>query len=414
LIVVSTYGEKITSLPGLATLPSYDMYSGYITLSGGANMFYWFIESANNPKTDPIVLWLNGGPGCSSLSGLLEEHGPFFPDKNLNLTLNPYSWNKVANMLYLESPAGVGYSYWPGVHAWTDNETAAINYEFISLWFKQFSQFSTNAFYITGESYAGHYVPTLAYEIYSRSSGSQASVAPQSNFKGYMVGNPSTHMTDAESSLNRYLQYHAMIPLGELGTQADGFYDPYDILVDKCRKNYLRDYIRFPHPFNNYLQGWPEKRYVPNPDVCEDNYVDAYLNSPDVRKALHASDNAGTWSVCANILYKFGTESIVPYYQTFIKSGKYHIVVFSGDADTVVNFVGTEEWIQDLKLSVVEKWGHWNYTRIDGENNPQVGGWRIKYNGIGFVTVKGAGHMVPWYQPAPALELFTQFLKGNW
>jgi len=394
------------------------MYSGYITLSGGANMFYWFIESANDPVNDPLVLWLNGGPGCSSLSGLLEEHGPFFPDASGNLVENPYSWNLVANMLYLEAPAGVGYSYWPGIHLWNDNETATLNYEFLTLWFKQFPAFSKNDFYITGESYAGHYVPTLAYEIYSRTA-SQGSVAPQSNFKGFMVGNPSTHTEDAASSLSRYLQYHGMIPLNEVGGQADGFYDPYDVLVDRCRRSFLREYIKFPHPFNNYLQDQEQdeshaKRYVPNPDVCEDNYVDAYLNRDDVRAALHASDDAGTWKVCANIPYKFGTESIIPYYETFINNTDYHIIVFSGDADTVVNFIGTEEWIIKLNLPVVEKWTSWSYSRIDGENNPQVGGWRVKYQGLGFVTVKGAGHMVPWYQPAPALELFSRYLNGEW
>ena len=205
-----------------------------------------------------------------------------------------------------------------------------------------------------------------------------------------------------------------MIPLNEVGIQASGFYDPYDILVDKCRSNQMRNYIRFPHPFNNYLESKPGKRYVPNPDVCEDDYVDAYLNDPSVRSALHASDNAGEWKVCANILYKFGTESIIPYYTTFINQTNYHIIVFSGDADTVVNFVGTEEWILDLKLPVEEKWTSWYYSRLDGENNPQVGGWRVRYDGLGFVTVKGAGHMVPWYQPAPALELFTKFLSGEW
>jgi len=184
--------------------------------------------------------------------------------------------------------------------------------------------------------------------------------------------------------------------------------------IDKCTRARMREYIRFPHPFNNYLQDLPTKKYVPNPDPCEDNYVDAYLNRDDVRSALHVSSQAGVWTVCALIIYSFGTESIIPYYQTFINNTDYHIVVFSGDADTVVNFVGTEEWILDLKLNVIDQWTAWYYSRLDSENNPQVGGWRVKYDGLGFVTVKGAGHMVPWYQPAPALELFTNFLNGDW
>jgi len=361
----------------------------------------------------PLFLWLNGGPGCSSLSGLLEENGPFSPDADGNLVENPYSWNNVANMLYLESPAGVGYSYWPGIHEWNDNKTAAANYEFLQKWFALFPQFSKNDFYISGESYAGHYIPMLSYEIYTHTA-KNPSAAPQSNFKGFIVGNPSTHMSDAESSLARYLQYHGMIPLDEFHAQADGLYDPYDILVDTCVRNKLRNYIRFPHPYNNYLQDGFKERYVPNPDPCTDDYVDAYLNNEDVKAALHASDDAGVWTVCAAIIYKFGTESMIPYYETFMNKTDYKIIVFSGDADTVVNFVGTEEWIASLGRPVSEKWSAWYYARLDGENNPQVGGWRIQYDRISFVTVKGAGHMVPWYQPAPALELFTNFLKGTW
>jgi carboxypeptidase C (cathepsin A) len=98
--------HKIVNLPGWNGT-NFDMYTGYITINNGKHMFYWFVESQGpNPANDPVVLWLNGGPGCSSLLGLMAENGPFYPDENNNLALNPYSWNLFANMLYLESPAG--------------------------------------------------------------------------------------------------------------------------------------------------------------------------------------------------------------------------------------------------------------------------------------------------------------------
>ncbi|ESQ56450.1 hypothetical protein EUTSA_v10027269mg, partial [Eutrema salsugineum] len=109
----------ITKIPGFdGTFPS-KHYSGYVTIDKehGKNLWYYFIESEKNPSKDPVVLWLNGGPGCSSMDGFVYEHGPFnFEPKKANtslplLQLNPYSWSKVSNIIYLDSPVGVGFSY---------------------------------------------------------------------------------------------------------------------------------------------------------------------------------------------------------------------------------------------------------------------------------------------------------------
>eukprot|EP01032_Pedospumella_encystans_P015354 gene15354-17568_t len=119
--------DRVTKLPGfVGDLPS-THYSGYIptgNLSGvKGQLHYWLIESTNNPSTDPIVLWLNGGPGSSSLIGLLTENGQIVTNDD-SLTnevdgvpqvfLNPYSWSSLANVIYLESPKGVGFSYCEG------------------------------------------------------------------------------------------------------------------------------------------------------------------------------------------------------------------------------------------------------------------------------------------------------------
>lgn len=111
---------------------------------------------------------MNGGPGCSSLDGFLYEHGPFRFDRsgtgnifssNDTLRSNPYSWNKVANMIYLEAPAGVGYSYsnTTADYFTNDNKTAEDNYQFLINFFESYPEFAGNDFYIAGESYAGIY-----------------------------------------------------------------------------------------------------------------------------------------------------------------------------------------------------------------------------------------------------------------
>lgn len=132
--------------------------------------------------TDPVVLWLNGGPGSSSLIGLLTENGQFrLDERSLNnitdgipqVFYNPYGWTKIANMLYLETPKGVGFSYCDsGVKECYNNDTsmAQDSYEFLVQFFNSFSEFSSNKFFITGESYAGIYIPMIMDQIRKRAS----------------------------------------------------------------------------------------------------------------------------------------------------------------------------------------------------------------------------------------------------
>jgi carboxypeptidase C (cathepsin A) len=102
--------DKVTAMPSCAPLPS-AWYSGYLTVTQTKQLHYVFIESLDKPATDPILIWFNGGPGCSSLLGMLQENGPFvIDDGETVIKPNPYPWNVRANLLYIESPAGVGYS----------------------------------------------------------------------------------------------------------------------------------------------------------------------------------------------------------------------------------------------------------------------------------------------------------------
>ncbi|KAH7554481.1 hypothetical protein JRO89_XS12G0223100 [Xanthoceras sorbifolium] len=106
--------DRITSLPGQPKV-SFQQFSGYVTVNKvvGRALFYWLTEAVHTPFSKPLVVWLNGGPGCSSVAyGASEEIGPFRINKTASgLYLNKFSWNTVANLLFLETPAGVGFSY---------------------------------------------------------------------------------------------------------------------------------------------------------------------------------------------------------------------------------------------------------------------------------------------------------------
>jgi serine carboxypeptidase-like clade 1 len=175
------------------------------------SLFYYLALSERDPAADPVVLWLNGGPGCSSFDGFVYENGPFNfePGSTLlpRLQLNPYSWSKVSNIMYLDSPAGVGMSYSLNKSDYTtgDLKTAADAHTFLLKWFELYPEFHSNPFYISGESYAGVYIPTLADEVVR---GIEKGVEPRINFKGYLIGNA---FTDVDYDFNSFVPFaHGM------------------------------------------------------------------------------------------------------------------------------------------------------------------------------------------------------------
>lgn len=130
-----------------------------------------YVESESDPQNDPVVLWLNGGPGCSSMTGKLIELGPWRVNKQGRLSWFEQRWNKKANIIFMESPACVGFSYDDdNVCATSDDETAEHNYNAMKDFFVGWPELVDNKLYITGESYAGVYVPTLSVLLANDSS----------------------------------------------------------------------------------------------------------------------------------------------------------------------------------------------------------------------------------------------------
>ena len=188
----SKQSDEIKILPGWnKTLPS-KQYSGYLTTgSGDRHLHYWFVESESSPADTPLVVWFNGGPGCSSLDGFFYEHGPFIPsDDGSTLLLRETRWSSLANMLYIEAPAGVGFSYSDSKsYSFNDDTTAEDNFNAIQDFFAMYPEYLSHKFYLTGESYAGIYVPTLAYTILKHTDAGTYTGAP---LIGIAVGNGCT------------------------------------------------------------------------------------------------------------------------------------------------------------------------------------------------------------------------------
>ena len=158
--------DRVQGLPNVVNpLPS-KWYSGYLSVTQSKALHYVLVESLNNVTTDPLLLWFNGGPGCSSMEGLFAELGPFIFDDGENIIKpNPYPWNMNASVLYIESPAGVGFSIANNTDDFKHSDISQSEDLFAGLqdFFNAFPDMRANEIYITGESYAGVYVPYLAW-----------------------------------------------------------------------------------------------------------------------------------------------------------------------------------------------------------------------------------------------------------
>ena len=181
--------DVVEALPGLDIPVSqcWKSYTGYLDVEAGTKaLFHWYHEAVDDAASKPLVLWLNGGPGCSSLGGMFTELGPYVLDAAGAVTLNPYSWNTVANVLFIEQPAGVGFSY-PNATI-DDATTASDTYEALVAFFAAHPELEGRDFYVAGESYGGHYVPNTAAAVEAGNAALEDGAA-LINLKGFMVGN---------------------------------------------------------------------------------------------------------------------------------------------------------------------------------------------------------------------------------
>lgn len=188
--------------------PDVRSYSGYINTGHGRDLFFYFFESRSEPSKDPVLTWINGGPGCSSSLGLFMELGPctIVDPSNVNGTKrNPYAWNDKANVIFLEQPIGVSFSYGKHGQTTTTTEEAAIDVQaFISIFFQTFKEFKGRDYYMSGESYGGRYLPLFASAIVDGNKALIKQGLEPVNLKGVLIGNG---LTDQFTMFPAYYTY---------------------------------------------------------------------------------------------------------------------------------------------------------------------------------------------------------------
>jgi serine carboxypeptidase-like clade 2 len=459
--------DPVEKWPGFDGLMPSNMDSGYITVDeqNDRRIFYIFVESYNDPDEDPLFIWLNGGPGCSGMFGFFTEHGPFlmnFTAQGHGLTLNPFAWANVANIIYIESPAGVGFSSSNVTSDYNtgDRRTALDSYNFLQGFLEKFPQYRKNDFWVAGESYGGHYVPELVYEIQNQNK--KATPEKVINLKGLMAGNPWTAPNleafgVVENWWNRgiisekyYLQIQENCDYEDItfwiiynvsaGSSAAEMqrvlsrklknYEDYKAMYERetGRKltksratcmNALHMTSQVEFGAVNILGVYLDvcnKGTVQLPDQfnpCHTSQMTTYLNLPEVQAALHVTAPMAypEWQPCSPVVnYNFTdtVHSVLYIYEELMKTDM-KVLVFSGDQDAIVPFTGTRKWLHALNRTIVHDTHEW----FADTNGQQVGGWATEYDRFTFTTVRDAGHMVATAQPQRALKMFRDFIKNG-
>jgi len=489
--------DKIQYLPGYGDLGNFPWYSGFLeyTLPGESTVIsthylYAKQNTTAEPETNNLLFWSNGGPGASSLMGWFTELGPIQVNDNSLLTdsylqtgiptlfHNPTSWGNFGDLLIFDAPSPVGFSYCNGDPTvdgyacgdWDDERASANNLAALKSFYQKFPELGGKDLYLSGESYAGVYIPTFARAILEDNDDNDDNDGNPIPLAGFAVGDACsgtevicgdngqgpwwdmTFMYGHHQFSNKL--YDEMIstcteealkhPTAEnpLTDECNGVLDRiYDAiggyysyaLYDDCTySNDLRRRMRGVHEKGGHASwrlsrdseraagGQQQQQQLPggalNDYVCGGTgAMELYVHHPDVKEAWHLdpdavffmSDNGDGFN------YNLTEANLMPFYRD-LAVGKWkdlgvRVLVYNGDTDPGINSFAAQNWTASMGLEEVEEQRPWTLDECK-----RMGGYVTTYEGnFEFLTIRGAGHMVPTYKPEASYEFFGRFINGE-
>lgn len=458
--------DLVTSLPGInVTLPT--IYSGYLNftslVSGTTrHVHYVLVERLTGyVTTSPLIVWMNGGPGCSGMEGLFSEIGPFLiPDESwtINNTQNPATWASAASLLFLDTPVGTGFSYDNSdpKPIYNDFNLAQDNQLAVQTFFQLYPDFKTSDLYIAGQGYSGKQVPMLGYWL----SKNVSSV----NLKGLILGNGFTDdLTLAYSSLS-FAADHALFStdLQNLTYQScqqnyfapscaftfqewisnSEYLNPFNIYgkcynasawVKSTSEEFTADFEKYKKSSSGFTRApWSAKNKVKMEERLASGYSDwtaqaddppcvwdaglyNYMNNVSVMIDLHVNTQIEFVMCNRTITNSFDFGKLTQSYSMMadLKSKGKKILYYYGDADSVVPYKDFYAWYPKVNASAPSKdWRPW-YPSNSKNALVNVGGFVTEWDNLWMVTVRNAGQMAPQDKPLEMLYVVSQFLKGK-
>ncbi|KNZ56476.1 uncharacterized protein VP01_2397g5 [Puccinia sorghi] len=387
--------------------------TGYISRDPSRFLFFWYLEARRNPDQAPLILWLNGGPGSSSMIGLFQENGPCrIKLDSSGFDANPESWNENIQALipkkylfiriYVDQPVGTGYSYGTRT-AKTTSEAMIDLYESIQVLLEHplFSKFVGRPFGVWTESYGGHYAPVLVdhiLEMNTQLAGSNLPGKVTIPINSMGIGNGLTNPLYNQSMVSNDIIDTANT---DFNTPRTGCHD----LIKTCQSTLKAENCRQAQSFCNRKILSP---LAGNRDVYDVRQVESNPYPPDLAPIL----NDVKWKSMIGVSPSLNwTESNEEVYTDFFGSGDWMLdsskqlervieagvqtLIYAGDADFIVNYQGVEALVSSLNTTASRSFSSQKFTNwvIDEE----VAGAYKAMKTLSYLRIFEAGHEVPAY-----------------
>ncbi|GAB6021026.1 hypothetical protein CHUAL_003663 [Chamberlinius hualienensis] len=383
-------------------------YSGYFTVNPeyNSNMFFWYFPAEVDPTNAPVVVWLQGGPCSSSMFGLFSENGPFAIDKDFKLYERNYNWGVPFNLIYFDNPVGTGFSF-------TDDAGVVKNitdvadhlYEALLQFFTLYSELQPLDFYITGESYAGKYIPAISYKIMKENPTASLKI----NLKGLAIGDgwidPVTQfdygnylfnvgLIDKQQRSNFYKKQIEMVKNIKAGKW---------IAATKINRNLTRLYHDY-SKMNDYYN------YARTNSPHDQNYYFPYFKKPEVRKSIHVGNLTFGGQNCYPNSEEDYCKSTKPWLEALLDNN-YRVLLYNGQLDVVCAYYLTINMVDSLRWKGAAKYRNAkrHIWRVDPADK-QIAGYVKNVDNFWEIMVRNAGHILPYDQPKAAFDMITRFI----
>lgn len=406
----------VRGVPGM----TWDSFSGFLTVGQHkeANLFFWFFPSKKNPRTAPVLLWLNGGPGTSSLSGLFAENGPYYVTEEQALRYREYNWATEFNMIYLDNPVGAGFSFAQSKDDYRNSSSAIAQdiYEALVIFFKIFNQYAINQFYVVGQSYGGKFAVHLADLIDSKNSVVDSS--ERINLKGIICSagflNPPLQVKFADYWLQVGLlnpaDYNEALSTEEKIQQnlSNGNVDDAITLLLWYLYGGNSSFMFKSAGFNdgeNILQSVLPSVFQAYP---------TFISSANVRRSIHVANLTfvPVSSDVFSVLYTDFTNEVTSVLEQILNKG-YKVLMMSGNLDIYVVPTVHRKLVWDLQ---------WEHTKAFHQSQRTT--WKVDVNDKDFAgylncaknlchsLVRNGGHRLSRDQTRSTADLIRRFIHG--